>query len=183
MSVRTSLRWWWVGLAVSVATLAGLWIAEVTIDLPRVTSLRSLIPGTIIPAAWMAAGLISWRVRPESKVGPAMVLVGNLYPWNPLSFLLGALAQWLFLMFGAVDGVIFLYVVLAFPSGPLTRPARVALGIGWTSLLVGAVSSRSSRSRSAARSARPTRSRPPGIRSSAPRSGISRRPSRWWERS
>ena len=140
MSVRASLRWWWVGLAVSVATLAGLWIAEVTVDLPRVTSLRSLIPGTIIPAAWMAAGLISWRVRPESKVGPAMVLVGNLYPWNPLSFLLGAPAQWLFLMFGAVDGVIFLYVVLAFPSGPLTRPARVALGLGWTALLVGAVS-------------------------------------------
>ena len=140
MSVQASLRWWWVGLAVSVATLAGLWIAELTVDLPRVTSLQSLIPGTIIPAAWMVAGLISWRARPDSKVGPAMVLVGNLYPWNPLSFLLGALPQWLFLMFGAVDGVIFLYVVLVFPSGPLTRPARVTLGLGWAALLIGAVS-------------------------------------------
>ena len=40
MSARASLRWWWVGLVVSAATLAGLWIAEVTVDLPRVTSLQ-----------------------------------------------------------------------------------------------------------------------------------------------
>ena len=59
MSAQASLRWWWVGLVVSVATLAGLWIGEATFDLPRVTSFTSLIPGTIIPASWMAAGLIS----------------------------------------------------------------------------------------------------------------------------
>jgi signal transduction histidine kinase len=140
MSARASLRWWWVGLGVSVATLAGLWIAELTVDLPRVTTLQSLIPGTLIPASWMAAGLISWRARPRSQVGPLMVLVGCLYPWNPLSFLAGDWAQWLFLMFGNVSTVIFVHVVLVFPSGPLTRPARVALGFGWTALLIGAIS-------------------------------------------
>jgi hypothetical protein len=49
MSARASLRWWWVGLGVSVLTLGGLWVAEVTVDLPRVTNLQQLIPGTIIP--------------------------------------------------------------------------------------------------------------------------------------
>ena len=68
------------------------------------------------------------------------MLVGCLYPWNPLSALVGPLAQWLFLMFGSVQSLIFVYVVLVFPRGPLTRPARVALGLGLTALLIGATS-------------------------------------------
>src|SRR5688572_27466658 len=109
MSARASLRWWWVGLGVSVLTLVGLWVAEVTVDLPRVTNLQQLIPGTIIPASWMAAGLISWRARPQSPVGALMVLVGCLYPWNPLSALAGPYGQWAFLMFGGVEILIFVH--------------------------------------------------------------------------
>ena len=69
-----------------------------------------------------------------------MVLVGCLYPWNPLSALAGPYGQWAFLMFGSVQSLIFVYVVLVFPRGPLTRPARVALGLGLTALLIGASS-------------------------------------------
>ena len=85
MSRQASLRWWWVGLAVSVATLAGLWIGEYFIDLPRVTNYTTLTIGTFIPAAWMIAGLTAWRVRPESKLGALILLIGCLYPWNPLA--------------------------------------------------------------------------------------------------
>ena len=56
MSVQASLRWWWVGLAASVAILAGLWIGEATVDLPRVDDFQQLIPGTIIAAAYGIRG-------------------------------------------------------------------------------------------------------------------------------
>ena len=51
----------------------------------------------------MIAGLVAWRVRPDSKTGALILLIGCLYPWNPLSFLAGSLGQWLFLMFGSVS--------------------------------------------------------------------------------
>ena len=76
--------------------------AELTVDLPRVQNTRKLVIGAIIAAIWMAAGLIAWRARPDSKVGALMVLIGCLHPWNPLSGLAGAYGQWLFLMFGGI---------------------------------------------------------------------------------
>jgi signal transduction histidine kinase len=140
VSRQASLRWWWVGLAVSVATLAGLWLGEYFVDLPRVDDYTQLTIGTFIPAAWMVAGLTAWRVRPDSKLGALILLIGCLYPWNPLSYLVGSLGQWLFLMFGSVGSVILLHVVLSFPNGPMGRPARVAVGVAWVGLLFGAAS-------------------------------------------
>ena len=66
MSVQASLRWWWVGLAASVAILAGLWIGEATVDLPRVDDFQQLIPGTIIPAVWMATRAL-YRSDPPTE--------------------------------------------------------------------------------------------------------------------
>ncbi len=140
MSRQASLRWWWVGLTVAVATIAGLWIGEYTIDLPRVSSTRSLVIGTIIPVSWMVAGLVAWRIRPDAKTGALIVLIGCLYPWNPLSYLAGSLGQWLFLMFGTVLTVLLLHLVLTFPNNPLSPAARVAMGFAWAGLLFQATS-------------------------------------------
>jgi len=82
--------------------------------------------GTIIPGAWMVAGLAAWRLRPETKIGMLMVGVGCTYPWNPLAALGGAYVQWFYLMFGGVTGALVAYTALAFPGGVLTRPAVIA---------------------------------------------------------
>jgi signal transduction histidine kinase len=140
VNTRASLRWWWVALAVSVATLATLVGAELTIDLPRVRSRRNLVVGPTGAAIWMIAGLIAWRARPDSKVGALMVLIGVLHPLDPVvGGLTGAWGQWLFLSFGWLI-LLILYLALSFPSGPLTRPARVAVGIAAVSWLIQAAS-------------------------------------------
>ena len=94
MSVA-SRRLWWAALVICAATLAGIVIGELTIDLPRVRSRRNMVIGPTGAAVWMVAGLISWRVRPDSKVGPLMVLIGWLHPAEPLlGGLGGAYVQW-----------------------------------------------------------------------------------------
>lgn len=135
MTVEASRRWWWAGLAVSVATLATLVTAELTIDLLRVQNTRNLVLGATIAAIWMTAGLIAWRARPDSKVGALMVLIGCSHPWNPVAGLAGAYGQWLALMFGDITSVLVLQLALSFPGGRLTRAARVAMGFAYVGLL------------------------------------------------
>jgi signal transduction histidine kinase len=131
---------WWAALVIFVATLAGIVIGELTIGLPRVQNQLQLVVGPTGAAIWMVAGLIAWRARPDSKVGPLMVLIGWLHPADPLlGGLLGAHVQWLMSSF-APNPVLIVLLALSFPGGRLTRPARVAVGFAIASWVVRAVS-------------------------------------------
>ena len=120
MSVA-SRRLWWAALVICAVTLAGIVIGELTIDLPRVRSRLNMVIGPTGAAVWMVAGLISWRVRPDSKVGPLMVLIGWLHPAEPLiGGLAGAHVQWV-LFIRRADPTLILLMALSFPGGRLTR--------------------------------------------------------------
>ena len=138
MSVA-SRRLWWAALVICAATLAGIVIGELTIDLPRVRSRRNMVIGPAGAAVWMVAGLISWRVRPDSKVGPLMVLIGWLHPAEPLlGGLGGAYVQWVLFIVVPIATLIN-QLALSFPSGRLTRPARVVVGLAWAGWFIGAI--------------------------------------------
>jgi signal transduction histidine kinase len=131
---------WWAALVVCVATLAGIVIGELTVDLPRVQSTRQLVIGPTGAGIWMFAGLIAWRARPDSKVGPLMVCIAWMHPADPLlGGLLGAHFQWVISAF-APNPVLIVLLALSFPSGRLTRPAVVAVGFALTSWLLRGVS-------------------------------------------
>lgn len=66
---------------------------------------------------YMAAGLMAWRRRPDSRIGPLMITAGlitslNFTVWSPVPALytIGAAVQFL-------PPALFLFVFLAFPSG------------------------------------------------------------------
>lgn len=76
----------------------------------------------VIGWSFVAAGLVAWRLRPENRIGPAMVVTGFLrfaaalfWSQDPLLFAIGHSLEVAYLA-----GVI--YVVLAFPSGRLETP-------------------------------------------------------------
>ena len=138
MSVA-SRRLWWAALVICAATLAGIVIGELTIDLPRVRSRRNMVIGPAGAAVWMVAGLISWRVRPDSKVGPLMVLIGWLHPAEPLiGGLGGAHVQWVLFILIPLSTLI-LQMALSFPNGRLTRAARITVGVAWAGWFIGAI--------------------------------------------
>ena len=140
MSVA-SRRLWWAALVVCAVTLAGIVIGELTIGLPRVRSRRNMVIGPAGAAVWIIAGLISWRVRPDSRVGPLMVLIGWLHPAEPLlGGLGGAYVQWVLWIVLPIATLIN-QLALSFPTGRLTRPARIVVGLAWAGWFVGAFAS------------------------------------------
>jgi hypothetical protein len=73
----------------------------------------------LVGASLLGTGLASWRARPESRLGPVMVLAGFAWfasqlseAFSPLLYTIGAAVQYVF-----VAG--FIYVLLSFPSGRL----------------------------------------------------------------
>jgi signal transduction histidine kinase len=138
MSVA-SRRLWWAALVISAATLAGIVIGELTVDLPRVRSRVNMVIGPTGAGVWVVAGLISWRVRPDSKVGPLMVLIGWIHPAEPLiGGLAGAYVQWVLFILMPLHTLI-LQMALSFPGGRLTRAARITVGAAWTAWFIGAI--------------------------------------------
>jgi signal transduction histidine kinase len=138
MSVA-SRRLWWAALVISAATLVGIVIGELTVDLPRVRSRVNMVIGPTGAGVWVVAGLISWRVRPDSKVGPLMVLIGWIHPAEPLiGGLAGAYVQWVLFILMPLHTLI-LQMALSFPGGRLTRAARITVGAAWTAWFIGAI--------------------------------------------
>jgi signal transduction histidine kinase len=134
-----SRRLWWAALVICAATLAGIVIGELTVDLPRVRTRLTMVIGPTGAGVWVIAGLIAWRARPESRVGPLMVLIGWLHPAEPLlGGLFGAYVQWIFWLVSPIATLI-LILALSFPSGRLTGSARVAAGLAWAHFGLGAV--------------------------------------------
>ena len=81
---------------------------------------------------YIGAGLVAWKRRPASRLGPLMVIAGfgstiNFLIWsgNDLAYTLGLAGQ-------ILPPVLFLHVFLAFPTGRLdSRPGRRLVGIAY----------------------------------------------------
>jgi signal transduction histidine kinase len=100
-------------------------------DATTQTELRALL-ACWVTLPYIAAGLVAWRRRPESRLGVLMVVAGfatsaNFLVWanNDLLFTVGVAAQFL-------PPVLFLHVFLAFPGGRLvSRLDRAVVGAAY----------------------------------------------------
>ena len=113
-----------------VAAAAIIWLANASESLTRPGLRAALACWITVP--YIGAGLIAWRRRPESRLGPLMVTAGfitflNFLVWseNDLLFTIGLAGQLL-------PPVLFLHVFLAFPTGRLeSRPDRVMVAAAY----------------------------------------------------
>ena len=102
-----------------------LWIAAHT-AVPR-QQIPSPPVALLVGWSYIGSGLLSWRARPENRLGPVMVLTG--FAWftsllqeanGPVLFTVGIACQVLY-----IAG--FLYLILSFPSGRLPAALDRAL--------------------------------------------------------
>jgi signal transduction histidine kinase len=119
-------------LLAAAGLLAGagaVWVAsEAGSDRPQIPSAPLAL---LVGWSFIGSGLLSWRARPENRVGPIMVATGFLWfaivlqdAHSPALLAVGNLLQVAYLAG-------FVYLILAFPSGRLqTTAARAVVGAG-----------------------------------------------------
>jgi hypothetical protein len=76
---------------------------------------------------FVLAGAVAWWRRPESRFGILMVLAGAAWFLSTLSSANLAVPYTIGIVFDLLPAVVFLHVVLAFPTGRLERPFERAL--------------------------------------------------------
>jgi signal transduction histidine kinase len=116
---------WVVAVLAGAGALSGvalLMLAEANAEVTQPVLRAALASWITIP--YIAAGLIAWRGRPDSKLGELMVAAGfasflSFLNWsnNDVLFTIGVATQFL-------PPVLFLHVFLAFPSGRLESRAE-----------------------------------------------------------
>lgn len=120
--VRVSLAALAVAFAVAV-TAAG------SMNAVRPVGVVDLVFALAVGSAFALSGLVAWQIRPDNRIGPAMI--GTSYLWSisqlyhsqdPVLFTVGDLFEMTYL--GAI-----LYVLLSFPSGRLEGPLVRGLGL------------------------------------------------------
>src|SRR5436190_8509533 len=85
-----------------------------------------------ITLPYIVAGAIAWSRRPQSRLGPLMVLAGYAMFLSSLQWAEAGALYTLGVAFDLLPAVLFLHVFLAFPSGRLERrPERVLVAIGY----------------------------------------------------
>jgi signal transduction histidine kinase len=85
---------------------------------------------------FLLAGLVAWWRRPESRFGLLMVLASAAWFLSALSSANLAFPYTIGLAFDLAPAVVFLHVVLAFPSGRLERSSeRVLVVVGYATAL------------------------------------------------
>ena len=77
--------------------------------------------------AYVLAGVIAWRRRPDSRIGPLMIAAGAVWFLTTLSSSNLALPYTVGTAFDLLPAVLFLHVFLAFPTGRLQRGYERAL--------------------------------------------------------
>src|SRR6266496_4606429 len=73
-----------------------------------------------ISIPYIAAGLLAWWRRPDSRLGVLMIIGGFATGVSGLAFAQFALPHTIGVIFDVLPAVIFLHVYLAFPGGRLT---------------------------------------------------------------
>jgi signal transduction histidine kinase len=85
-----------------------------------------------VTLAYIFAGLVAWRLRPESRLGPLMVAAGFAMFGATLAWANRALPFTIGQAFDLLPAVLFLHVFLAYPSGTLQRRSeRLLVGAGY----------------------------------------------------
>jgi signal transduction histidine kinase len=126
---------WAIALAGILAAAGAVGLALTSNDPGEEPALHAaLLDWAALP--YILAGLIAWRWRPDSRLGPLMIAVGFLGFVPTLAWANAAVP----ITIGeAVDGlppVLFLHVFLAFPSGRLERPLeRGVVAAGYVAAL------------------------------------------------
>jgi signal transduction histidine kinase len=106
-------------------------------ELPVVHDDVQVLSGVAIGCAWLAAGVVAWRRRPENRTGALMTAVGLAYFLPPVVSAAGDLGASLALLFGGAWLAVAAHVFLAFPRGRLvSRPERVAAAAAYAVALV-----------------------------------------------
>jgi signal transduction histidine kinase len=89
----------------------------------RPVSTTELALALLVGASFALSGLVAWQIRPDNRIGPAMIVTSYLWSisqlyrsQDPLLFTIGDLFEMTYL--GAI-----VYVLLAFPSGRLEGAA------------------------------------------------------------
>ena len=87
---------------------------------------------TWITLSFVGSGLVAWWRRPESRLGPLMMIAGFLTSLSALSLLNEPLPFTIGVILDLVPFPLFLHVFLAFPTGRLrTTGERVLVGAGY----------------------------------------------------
>jgi signal transduction histidine kinase len=124
-------------LLVGLVVAGGLATAAVSVGLAA-TSDHLPLPGlhaalfTWITLSYVLCGLVAWRRRPDSRLGPLMIAAGFVASLSTLSWANGLVVRSVGLAFDLAPVVLFLHVFLAFPDGRLPgRPARALVAAGY----------------------------------------------------
>ena len=118
-----------VGLALGVAVLA-VGLANANVDGIQIF----LLEWVSIP--FVAAGLVAWWRRPESRLGILMVAGGLATGLSGLQFAEAELARTIGAIFDILPAALFLHLVLAFPDGRLkSRFERLLVAAGYAAAI------------------------------------------------
>jgi signal transduction histidine kinase len=94
--------------------------------------------GFAIGAAWIGTGLYVWLRRPENRFGALMTWVGFAWLLNPFTAADGAAVFTLAVLASNLYLAAFLHLLLAYPDGRISNPARRRLvGFGYALAIVG----------------------------------------------
>jgi signal transduction histidine kinase/type IV secretory pathway VirB2 component (pilin) len=136
VSARRRIAWWalWpAGACFVVFGELGFWLHGLT---PRETFPIDLGVSSLS----IVVGLLLWRLRPENRTGPLLVLAGILWTIggirtydNPWTFGVG---QW----FDGSQDLVLAHLLIAYPTGRLIRrPLRILVACGYSLFLVALV--------------------------------------------
>jgi signal transduction histidine kinase len=117
-----------VALAALAAGLGAAWLAAGRTDEPYQTADAPL--ALIVGWTFVGSGLVAWMQRPRNRLGPIMVATG--FAWFA-TFLTDAHTPWVFTFGTLVQSVyllVFLYLILSFPTGRLGGRMDLALLLG-----------------------------------------------------
>jgi signal transduction histidine kinase len=126
-------RWLTAGIiAAGFAAGVGIYLLAYQALQPGVRGLRAALAcWTTVP--YVIAGAVAWRRRPESRLGPLMIVAGFVPLASFLSWSNSDLLYTLAMALEFAPPVMFMWVYLAYPTGIITsRLGTVALGLAGT---------------------------------------------------
>ena len=128
---RPAVLWALAGTAVAAATVSVVLVVNSDhVSDPGVSAALN----AWVTLSYALAGLIAWWRRPDSRFGPLMVAAGFAVFLSSLSSANTAVLFTVGIACDLLPAVVFLHVVLAFPSGRLqTRFERMLVAVGYAS--------------------------------------------------
>jgi signal transduction histidine kinase len=135
------LRPWWAA-GIGLLAVAGA-VASYTLALRSDHLTRPVLSATLfvwISVSYVLCGLIAWWRRPDSRLGPLMVVAGFVAGLSNAAWSNDPVVRAVGLTFDLLPLVLFLHLFLAFPDGRLAgRASRIVVATGYAVALGGQV--------------------------------------------